>query len=109
MLRYLKGNESESKSQPTRHSSGWPSCCCVTSKVMNLKANHNYCNPRTRLVTLLRYLKGNESESKSQHIWANNDAEGGCCVTSKVMNLKANHNKEHFDKIEQQVVALPQR
>ena len=41
---------------------------------------------------LLRYLKGNESESKSQLTACIDDNIIGCCVTSKVMNLKANHN-----------------
>ena len=41
LLRYLKGNESESKSQPSGFRPTLPISCCVTSKVMNLKANHN--------------------------------------------------------------------
>ena len=41
LLRYLKGNESESKSQLQKEEKRFKPCCCVTSKVMNLKANHN--------------------------------------------------------------------
>ena len=58
---------------------------------------------------LLRYLKGNESESKSQQELANDAESLSCCVTSKVMNLKANHNRDYSAEQMRQVVALPQR
>ena len=58
---------------------------------------------------LLRYLKGNESESKSQHNGQEVFVNMGCCVTSKVMNLKANHNPEPMSRYNSWVVALPQR
>ena len=58
---------------------------------------------------MLRYLKGNESESKSQQNTAAMFGAESCCVTSKVMNLKANHNNLPICTNPSMVVALPQR
>ena len=56
---------------------------------------------------LLRYLKGNESESKSQLRYDVCRCDNRCCVTSKVMNLKANHNGDCTLKVVLIIVALP--
>ncbi len=61
------------------------------------------------LEVLLRYLKGNESESKSQRSMSSTPSKVCCCVTSKVMNLKANHNGRVGNLDMWEVVALPQR
>ena len=58
---------------------------------------------------LLHYLKGNESESKSQLCRVTDFLTTCCCVTSKVMNMKANHNQGDCGELPNQVVALPQR
>ena len=58
---------------------------------------------------LLRYLKGNESESKSQRLLLLSLVAVCCCVTSKVMNLKANHNEPTRLVRNRLAVALPQR
>ena len=76
---------------------------------MNLKANHNMVQGKGRDEKLLRYLKGNESESKSQLQCALPPLLPCCCVTSKVMNLKANHNLIKDLNLRALVVALPQR
>ncbi len=76
---------------------------------MNLKANHNLAEIKLARNVLLRYLKGNESESKSQLCLFVSSSEERCCVTSKVMNLKANHNLHRQRVLLDHVVALPQR
>ena len=88
-----KVKKSESKSQPVQSKRPKAHWLCISVKLKNLKANHNKIKFTIpfHLVVYIRKVK--KSESKSQQRTEGYAAEVRLCISVKLKNLKANHNK----------------
>ena len=66
---------------------------CISVKLKNLKANHNTFLERINLLLVVYIRKVKKSESKSQRSRSSRLQPDWLCISVKLKNLKANHNR----------------
>ena len=107
---WLKGKNSESKSQPLGYNSYIISAVISGSKVKILKVNHNRLTCASlSVLSCYLWLKGKNSESKSQHVATHFRVSRAVISGSKVKILKVNHNPINKDSIGLSLLSLAQR